>query len=80
MLTFHLQLRMKSKIECPFLIFRLFVKIKYLTLLSTVNLPLAEFIHILTTFYHPPVNLVLFTHLLIDDSKYAQVGLNYTLN
>ena len=48
--------------------------------LSTVNLPLVEFIHILTAFYHLPVSLVLFTHSLIDACKFAQVCLNYTVN
>ena len=32
----------KSKTECPFLMYRLFVKIKHLPLLSTANLPLVE--------------------------------------
>ena len=62
-----------------FMILRLFVKIKHLPLLSTVNLPLVTFIHILTAFYHLPVSLVLFTHSLIDACKFAQVGLNYTM-
>ena len=38
MLTCHLQFKVKSKTECPFLMYRLFVKIKHLPLLSTVNL------------------------------------------
>ena len=37
MLTCHLQLKMKSKTECPFLMYRLFAKIKHLPLLSTIN-------------------------------------------
>ena len=41
---------------------------------------LLEFIHILTAFYHLPINLVLFTHLLIDACKFSLVGLNYTMN
>ena len=41
---------------------------------------LLEFIHILTAFYHLPINLVLFTHLLIDAGEFALVGLNYTMN
>ena len=57
------------------MIYRLFVKIKHLPLLSIVNLPLLEFRHILTAFYRLPITLVPFTHLLIDTSKYAQVGL-----
>ena len=78
--TCHLQLKMKNKTECPFLMYRLVVKIKHLPPLSIVNLPLVEFIHILTAFYHLPISLVLFTRSLIDVSEYAQVGLNYTLN
>ena len=54
------------------------MKIIHLPLLPTVNLPLVEFIHILTVFYHLPISLVLFTHSLIDACKYALVGLNYT--
>ena len=74
MLTCHLQLKMKNKIECPFLMYRLLMKIiKHLPLLSTVNLPLLEFIYILTAFYHLPISLVLFTHLLIDASEYTQI-------
>ena len=80
MLTCHLQLKVKSKTECPFLMYRLVVKIKHLPPLSTVNLPLVEFIHILTAFYHLPLSLVLFTHLLIDAYDFAQVGLNCTIN
>ena len=80
MLTCHLQLKMKSKTECPFLMYRIFVKIKHLPLLPNVNLPLVEFIHILTAFCHLPLSLVLYTHLLVDASKLAQVGLIYTLN
>ena len=62
----HLQLNVKSKTECPFFMYRLFGKIKHLPLLSTVNIPLMEFIHILTAFYHLPISLVLFTHSFID--------------
>ena len=54
------------------------MKIKYLPLLSTVNLPLVKFIHILTAFYHLPISFVLFTHSLVDACEFAQVGLNYT--
>ena len=71
---------MKSKTESPFLRYRLFVKIKNLPPLSTRKLSLVEFIHIMTAVYDLPISLVLFTHLLIDPSEYAQVGLNYTLN
>ena len=39
-----------------------------------------HFIHILTAFYHLPINLLLFTHLLIDACEFAQVGLNFTMN
>ena len=56
--------------------YKLFVKIKHLRLFSTITLPLVEFIHVLTTFFHPIISLVLFTHSLVDASKYAQVGLN----
>ena len=70
MLTGHLQLKMKNKTECFFLMYRSFVMIKHL------KLTLVEFVHILTAFYHLPINLVLFTQLVIDTSKYAQVGLN----
>ena len=62
MLPCHLQLKLKSKTECPFLMYKFFANIKTLLLLSTVNLPLVEFIHILTPFYHLPSSLVLFTH------------------
>ena len=78
--TCHLQLKMKNKTECPFLMYRLVVKIKHLPPLSIVNLPLVEFIHILTAFYHLPISLVLFTHSLIDVYEFAQVGLKYTMN
>ena len=74
MLTCHLQLKMKSQTECPFLKYRLFVKVKHLPLLSTINLPLVEFIHILTFFYHLPINLVPFTHWPIDASEYVQIA------
>ena len=77
MLTCHLQLKMKSKSEFPFLIDRLFLNIKHLPLLSTVNLFLDEFMHILIALYHVPINLALFPHSLIDASEYAQVGINY---
>ena len=50
MLTCHLQLKLKSKTERPFLMYRLVVKIKHLPPLSTVTLFSVEFIHILTTF------------------------------
>ena len=69
----------KTKADSPLLIYRLYVKIKHLPPLFTINLPLVEFIHILIAFYHLPV-FVLFTHSLMNASKYAQVGLNYTLN
>ena len=80
MLTCRLKLKMKSKIECLFLMWTLFVKIKHLPLLSTVNLPLVGFIHSLTAFYNLPISLVLFTHSIIDACKIAQVGLNYLMN
>ena len=62
MLTCHFWLKVKSKTECPFLMYRLVVKIKHLPPLFTVNLPLVEFIHILTAFCHLLISLVLFTH------------------
>ena len=37
---------MKDKTQRPVLMYRLFVKIKHLPLMSTVNLPFVEFIHI----------------------------------
>ena len=80
MLTYHLQMKVNNKTECPFLMYRLVVMIKHLPPLSTINLPLVEFIHILTAFYHLPISLVLFKHLLIDAYKFAQVGLNCTVN
>ena len=64
----------------PFLMYRLFVMIKHLPPLSTVNLPLVGFIKILTAFNHLPIRLALFTHSLIDDSEYAQIELNHTPN
>ena len=72
-LTCYLQLKMKSKAECPFLMYRLFVKIKHSLLLSILNLLLVEFLQILTGFYHLPVSLILFSHFLIDASEYPQV-------
>ena len=80
MQTCHLQLKMKNKTEFPFLIYILFVKIKHLPLLFTLNLLLVEFIYILTAFYDLPIKLVLLTHSLMDAPEYAQVGLNYTPN
>ena len=79
MLTCHLQLKMKTKTECPFMVYRLFVKKKRLPLLSTINLLLVEFIHILTTFSNLTISLVLFTHWLIDASEYAMAGLHTEL-
>ena len=76
MLTGHLQLKMKSKTECPFLMYRLYIKIKHFSLLPTINLTLVEFIHILSTFYHLPIRWVLCTPSLIGVSKYTQIGLN----
>ena len=42
------------------------IKIKHLQPFSTVKLPLVEFIHILTAFFHLPISLVLFTHSVIE--------------
>ena len=78
--TCHLQLKAKSKIECPFLVYRLFGKIKHLPFLSTVNLPLVESIHILTAFYYLTISLLLFTHSFIIACEFAQVGLNFVMN
>ena len=80
MLTCFLRLKVKGKTECPFLIYRLFVKIKHLPPLSTVKLPLVEFIHILPVFSHLPISLVLFTHSLIEAYEFVQVGLNYPMS
>ena len=63
LLRCHLQLKMKSKIERPFLMCRLFVRIKHLPFLSTANLPLVEAIHIFIGFYHLPIRYCLHTHL-----------------
>ena len=68
MLTRHLRLKVKSKTEFPFLMYRSFVKIKHLLLPSTVSIPLVEFIHILTAFYHLRKTLVHYKNLLIDAS------------
>ena len=54
-ITCHLRQKVKSKTECPFLMYRLFVKIRQLPPMSTVNVPLVGFIHILTAFYHLPI-------------------------
>ena len=80
MVTCHLQLKAESKTEYRFLIYRLFVKIKHLPLLSTGKLPLVEFIHMLTDFYYLPISFALFTHSLTDACKFAQVVVNYTVN
>ena len=40
------------------------------------NLPLVEFMYILTVFYHLSISLVLFTNSLIDACEFALVGLN----
>ena len=69
MLTSHLELKMKSKTECPFLIYIILVKVKHLPRPSTVSPPLVEFIHILTAFYYAPISFVLFIHSLIDASR-----------
>ena len=42
------------------------------------NQLLLEFIHILKSFYHLLIGLVLYTHLVIDASRYARVGLTYS--
>ena len=78
--TCDLQLKMKSVTEGPFLLCKLFVKIKNMPLLPTVNKPLVEFIHILGDIYHLPMSVVVSTHSLKDTSGYAQVNANCTLN
>ena len=45
MLTCHLQFKMKSKIECLFLMYRLLVKVKHLPLLSALTISLVLFTH-----------------------------------
>ena len=80
MLTCHLQFKVKSKAEYPFLMHRLCIKIKHLPLSSTVNLPSVEFLHSLTAFCHLPISLVLFTHSLMDAYEITPVRLNYTTN
>ena len=50
------------------------------TFTTSVNLSLVEFIHFLTAFYHLHINLLQFTHSLIDASEYAEVGLKCTLS
>ena len=47
---------------------------------SSPKVPLVNFIHILTDFYHLPVSLVMFTNSLIDACRFAQVGLNHAMN
>ena len=61
-LTCHLKLKMKSKTECCFLMYRLFM--------NTVNLPLCAFAMLFA------ISLALFKHSFIDASELAQVGLN----
>ena len=78
LLMCHLQLKIKSKTACTFLMCRLFMKIKYLPLND--YLPLAGFIHILTIFCHLPVTSVPFTHSRTDASKFALAEINYALN
>ena len=76
MLTCHLQLKMASKTECPFLINRLFVQIKDLLLLSITNQFSVKFTLILRFVYHLLISLVLSRHSLLDVSGYAQAGSN----
>ena len=68
MLPCHLQLKIKSKTECPYLIYRLSVKINELPLLSSINQLLLKFTHILRPFYHLLICLLLPTHFAIDAS------------
>ena len=53
---------------------------KYFPILSTVNLPLVEFIQILTDFYHLRISLALFTHSLIDACEFALIEVNHAIN
>ena len=78
--TCDLQLKMKSVTEGPFLLCKLFVKIKNMPLLPTVNKALVEFIHILGDIYHLPMSVVVSTHSLKDTSGYAQDNANCALN
>ena len=65
-LTCHMQLEMKSKTQCLFLMYKLFVKIKKLLFLSTGNELLLELIHILRAFYHLLKSLALPDMLKLD--------------
>ena len=69
MRAFHLQLKVKCKRECPLLMYRLYLKIKHLPLLSI--LPLVKLIYILTTFYHVPISSVLFKNSHLDAPEYV---------
>ena len=74
MLICHLQLKMKSKTDCFFLIYGLLVKIKGLLHLCTGNKPLGQFIHILRVFLQSAyICLVLSRYLHIDPSGYDRV-------
>ena len=48
------------------------------TALSTANQLLAEFLTILTVFYHPVTKLTCYIHYYIDVSGFAQIGLSFT--
>ena len=80
MIACNLRLNVKSKTECPFLIYKLIANIEHLPPLSTINLPLVEFLHISTVSYHLPTSLVPFRHSLLDAYELVQVGLNCTMN
>ena len=56
------------------------MQIRHLPLLSSINLPLVELIHILTVFCHQPISFLLFAHSLVGSPEYVQVDLNYILN
>ena len=49
-------------------------------ILSTANLHLVEFIHILTAFYYLSISFVKFTHSLIEACESAQFALSCTVN
>ena len=80
MLKYHLQLKVKSKIECPFfLMHRLFVKIKHLPIVYRKPTFGGVYTHF-DSFLPSNYKFGTVTHFLIDSSEYAQVGLNYTMN
>lgn len=69
---------MKSKTKCTFLMYKLFLKIKSLSHLFTVNF-LCYVTPFLRACYHLFLSLLRSTESLIYVSIYDQVGLNYTI-